>query len=264
VRQTTTAIVGTKYNPSSTCGCLHPHGVSGLDNVSAPDNVTAERSVSAIILAGGSSSRLGQNKALIEIAGRPLIERVVQRLRPLVTDILVVTNTPDQLAFLGLPMTRDVYQAIGTLGGLHAGLSAIHTEYGLVVGCDMPFLNPGLLRYMISLLVQTCSQGAGAPRPYDVVMPRIAPAPEGAAPAGAYYEPLHAIYARRCLPVVEQSILSGRRRMLSFIPQVNVRYVDQETISRFDPQHLSFFNLNSADDLARMKALLEGDSHPCE
>jgi len=256
MRQTTTALVA-KYDLGDAYGCPHPPGVSGLDNV------TAERSVSAIILAGGSSSRLGQNKALIEIAGQPLIERVVKRLRSLVTEILVVTNTPDQLAFLGLLMIRDIYRGIGTLGGLHAGLSAIRTQYGLVVGCDMPFLNPDLLRYMISLLKRTCSHGAGAPRPYDIVMPRIAPANAFAAPAGVYYEPLHAIYARRCLPFIEQSILSGRRRMLSFIPQVNVRYVEKETISRFDPHHLSFFNVNSADDLARMKALLEGASHPC-
>jgi molybdopterin-guanine dinucleotide biosynthesis protein A len=262
MRQTTTVLMA-KYDLGDAYGCLHPPGISGLDKV------TGERSVSAIILAGGSSSRLGQNKALIEIAGQPLIERVVKRLRSLVTEILVVTNTPDQLAFLGLLMIRDIYRGIGTLGGLHAGLSAIRTEYGLVVGCDMPFLNPDLLRYMISLLKRTCSHGAGAPRPYDIVMPRIAPAngfavPESAAPTGAYYEPLHAIYARRCLPFIEQSILSGRRRMLSFIPQVNVCYVEQETISRFDPHHLSFFNVNSADDLARMKALLEGASHPCK
>ena len=192
--------------------------------------------VSGIILAGGTSSRLGQDKALFQSGGLSLIERVVRRLGEVVTEIVVVTNDPDRYAFLGLPMTGDVYQRVGTLAGLHAGLKAIHSAYGLVVGCDMPFLNPALLRFMIS-------QRTG----YDVVIPLI----------GEYYEPLHAVYARRCLPTIERSILSGQRRVRAAYAQARVRTVEQEEIAIYDPGHLSFFNVNTPDDLERLSAIVD-------
>lgn len=189
------------------------------------------KNVSGIILAGGKSSRLGQNKALIEFEGEPVIQRVVYALQPLVDEIVLATNTPECFAFLGLRMVADVYVDSGALGGLHAGLSAIQSEYGLTVGCDMPFLNIDLLQYM---LLHTMD--------YDIVMPRI----------DDFYEPLHAIYARRCLPAIEHSIQSGQRRLLSFASQMNVWYIGGDEIDRFDPQHLSFFNINSPDDVKRM------------
>ncbi len=189
------------------------------------------KNVSGIILAGGKSSRLGQNKALIEFEGEPIIQRVVNVLHPLVDEIVLATNTPECFTFLGLRMVADLYAGTGALGGLHAGLSAIQSEYGLVVGCDMPFLNAALLEYMLL-------HKAG----HDIVIPRI----------GDYYEPLHAIYARRCLPAIERSIESGQRRLLGFASQMDVRYIDPDEIARIDPQRLSFFNLNAPDDLARM------------
>jgi molybdopterin-guanine dinucleotide biosynthesis protein A len=191
--------------------------------------------VSGIVLAGGSSSRLGQDKALVCIAGRSLIERVIDVLRPLVSNIVLVAQSSEPLAYLGLPVVADVYPGVGTLGGLHAGLSAIHTEYGLVVGCDMPFLNAGLLRFMIS-------QARG----YDVVMPRVA----------EYYEPLHALYARRCAPTVERSILAGRRRIRHALADLCIRYIEESEIDRYDPDHLSFYNVNTPVELERAQALL--------
>ena len=133
-------------------------------------------------------------------------------------------------------MTGDVYQRVGTLAGLHAGLKAIHSAYGLVVGCDMPFLNPALLRYLVSRRMG-----------YDVVIPRI----------GEYYEPLHAVYARRCLPTIERSILSGQRRVRAAYAQARVRTVEQEEIAIYDPGHLSFFNVNTPDDLERLSAIVD-------
>jgi molybdopterin-guanine dinucleotide biosynthesis protein A len=191
--------------------------------------------VSGIILAGGESSRFGRNKALVDAAGLPLIQRVVDRLRLLVDEIVLVTNCPDEFAFLGLPMTGDIHRGVGTLGGLHAGLCAIHGGYGLAVGCDMPLLSVGLLRYMVSL----CSG-------YDVVMPQI----------GEYHEPLHALYSKRCLPCIERAIQAGQRRMLRACDGMRVRYVQDDEISAHDPRHLSFFNVNDAQDLLKMEVLL--------
>jgi molybdopterin-guanine dinucleotide biosynthesis protein A len=191
--------------------------------------------VSGIVLAGGTSSRLGQNKALIDVAGKRMIERVIDRLRLVVDEIVLVANDPAPLAFLELPVVGDRYEGVGTLGGLHAGLCAIRAEYGLAVGCDMPFLNPELLAYMISLR-----------HGIDVVMPRV----------GTYYEPLHALYAKRCLASVERVILSGQRRIRHVWEGQKVRYVDDAEIARHDPDHLSFFNVNGPQDLVRLNALL--------
>ncbi len=200
--------------------------------------------VSGIILAGGKSSRLGQNKALIDLAGKPVIQHVVDTLRQLVDEIVLATNTPDIFAFLGVRMVADRYVGAGPLGGLHAGLSAIDGEYGLVVGCDMPFLNAALLKHMLL-------QRTG----YDIVMPRI----------GNYYEPLHALYGRHCLSAIEHSLQNGQRRLLGFADQLKVRYVEQDEILRFDPQQLSFFNLNSPDDLTRMREIVQaGRRSPSE
>jgi molybdopterin-guanine dinucleotide biosynthesis protein A len=191
--------------------------------------------VSGVVLAGGCSARLGRNKAFIEVAGQLMIERVVEQLRAALCEIVLVTNSAEKFAFLGLPMVRDIYQGIGALGGLHAGLSAIRTEYGLVVGCDMPFLNSDLLRFMIS-------RRTG----HDVVMPRT----------GQHYEPLHAIYAKRCLPGIEQAISSGQRRILRACVGMRIQWVEPAQVARYDPHHLSFFNVNTGGDLERMKRVL--------
>ena len=194
--------------------------------------------VSGIILAGGSSTRLGQDKALIAAGEETLIERVVRRLEGVVTRIVLVTNEPERYAFLGLPVAGDVYPGVGTLGGLHAGLAAIETPYALAVGCDMPFLNPALLRHIISLR-------AGC----DVVMPRI----------GRYREPLHALYARSCAARLAHAIGAGQRRIMHALEGARLCYVEREAIVRYDPQLHSFFNVNEPQDLARMRALLDGD-----
>jgi molybdopterin-guanine dinucleotide biosynthesis protein A len=198
-------------------------------------NTVCSDIVSGIILAGGSSSRLGEDKALVRVAGRSLIERVIDVLRPLVANIVLVAQSAEPLAHLGLPVVADVYPGVGTLGGLHAGLNAIRTEYGLVVGCDMPFLNAGLLRFMMSQV-----------RGYDVVMPRV----------GKYYEPLHALYARRCALVVERSILAGRRRIRRALADLCIRYIEESEIDRYDLDHLSFYNVNTPEELERAQVLL--------
>jgi molybdopterin-guanine dinucleotide biosynthesis protein A len=194
--------------------------------------------VSGIILAGGASSRFGLNKALLKVGDLPLVAKVANRLRSVVDDLVLVTNLPEQFGFLGLTMVGDIYRGIGTLGGLHAGLSAIRTRYGFVVGCDMPFLNADLLRYMVSVRDRA-----------DVIMPRL----------GRYYEPLHAVYAIQCLPNIEQSIKAGQRRVLRACDGLRIRYVDEEEIARYDPHHRSFFNVNTPDDLQRMNEILESD-----
>jgi molybdopterin-guanine dinucleotide biosynthesis protein A len=199
---------------------------------------TGSRRAGGIILAGGQSSRLGQDKALIDVDGDLLVERVIRRLRQVVVEIVLVTDRPERLAFLGLPMTQDLYPGIGTLGGLHAGLSALHADYGVAVGCDMPFLSPDLLRYLISL-----QDG------YDVVMPKL----------GKYHEPLHAVYGKRCLPLIERTIEAGQRRIMQALYGARVCYVKDAQMTAYDPDLRSFFNVNQPQDLERMRVLLDAE-----
>jgi len=179
---------------------------------------------------------LGQDKALVEVAGRTLVERVVDVLRSLVNEIVLVTPSPERLAWMGLSAVDDVHPGIGTLGGLHAGLAAIKNPYGLVVGCDMPFLNHDLLAYMISMAGDA-----------EIIMPRV----------GRFYEPLHALYARSILPVLEGRILAGQRRIRQACAGLRTRYVLEDEILKYDPEHLSFFNVNTPEDLERARTVLD-------
>lgn len=184
--------------------------------------------ISSVILAGGQSRRMGVNKAFLKVGHRFLIERVISQVSIVAKEVIVVTNTPDEYAHLSYPTVADVFPGKGSLGGIYSGLKAASNPYVLVVGCDMPFLNASLLRYMLLL-----TPG------YDVVVPRTE---QGV-------EPLHALYSKACLPAMEQLLQQDNLKVIAFYSQVRVRYVEQEEIKILDPQLLSFFNVNTPDDL---------------
>jgi molybdopterin-guanine dinucleotide biosynthesis protein A len=193
------------------------------------------RDVSCAILAGGLSSRFGQDKALVEIGGEILIERVASRLRKVTDDLFIVGNNLSRFEHMGLRLVQDLVDGMASLGGIYTALeSALHPHL-FVVGCDMPFLDLNLIRYMFLL-----SPG------YDVVMPYV----RGEA------EPMHAIYGKVCIPPVEELIRAGDRKIIKLLPQVHVRDVRDDEIAIFDPQYRSFFNLNTPKDLARMHSIL--------
>jgi molybdopterin-guanine dinucleotide biosynthesis protein A len=195
--------------------------------------------VSAIVLAGGQSKRLGRDKALLELQGQPLVSRTVQKLAALSDDLLVVTSDPSRYIPLGLParLIPDERPGVGSLMGIYSGLRAARNIHALAVACDMPFLNLPLLRYMVPLASS-----------YDVVIPRL----------GGLTEPLHAIYGKSCLPFMAGLLEQGRRRIIAFFDQVQVRYVEQGEIERFDPRHLSFVNVNTPSEWAKVQELLSG------
>ena len=147
-----------------------------------------------MIQAGGKSTRMGgQPKALLEVGGRRIIERVVEAVTPVVGDPLVVTNTPEVYAFLGLPMVPDIHPDHGSLGGIYSGLAAVAGEAAFTVACDMPFLHPDLVR----LVVERAPWG-------DVVIPRV----------GEQLETMHACYGKRCLPAMQERLRSRLRQIL--------------------------------------------------
>jgi len=195
------------------------------------------REITGIILAGGEGRRLGGNKALLELGDRSLLARVVAKVRPLCAEVIVVgLSAVDQAQ--GRRCIADIYPGHGALGGIHTGLQAAHTEYSLVVGCDMPFLNHDLLRYMM-----------GQVEGYDVIIPRLK----------GLTEPLHALYSRNCLESIEHLLTQGGGRIISFFPQVRVRYIEAAEVDRFDPQRRSFFNINTSEDWQRAQRwVMEG------
>jgi len=190
--------------------------------------------VSCVVLAGGQSTRMGRAKAFIEILGCPMIEWTLQALAGLSPETILVVNDPERFAYLGHRLVCDLYPDQGALGGLYTGLASMAHERAMVVACDMPFLNRDLLAYQASLADHS-----------DAVVPRI----------GEYLEPLHAVYSRACLPALENTLNHGRHRFGDFFNSIHLRYVEQEEIDRFDPQHRSFINVNTLADLDAVRRL---------
>jgi len=195
--------------------------------------------VSGLVLAGGGSRRMGRNKAFLELGGRPLVEIVVGRMAQVCTEVLVVAGDAHRYTALKVPVIEDRFQGVGALGGLHAGLEAAAHDLALVVGCDMPFLNPDLLRAFVGW-------AAG----FDVVVLRHGDE--------QHVEPLHGACRRTCLPAIEAAIRARRRRIVSFFPHVRVRYVTQEDVAPFDPDLRSFRNVNTPKEWEAVQAEWSG------
>lgn len=190
-----------------------------------------------MILAGGQSRRLGTDKSLLELDGQSLLARTAHKLATLSDDIVVVTNKPENYEHLSLEarFVPDEQPGAGALMGVYSGLKAAAHDSALALACDMPFLNISLLRYM---LLKSAS--------YDAVVPRL----------GDFLEPLHAIYGKRCLPFMEALLAAGQKQIIAFFDDVEVGYVEDEEIDRFDPLRLSFLNVNEPADWQRAQELL--------
>lgn len=183
--------------------------------------------VTGVVLAGGASRRMGRDKAFLELGGRPLIAHVLDRMGEVCEEVLIVANDVPRYASLGVRVVPDVFPGVGVLGGLHAGLRAARHDLILAVGCDMPFLNPALLRAFAAW-----AEG------YDVAALR----------QGEQVETLHTAYRRTCLPAMEQVIRAGYRRIVSFFPYVRVRYIAPEEAGTLDPGLHSIRNINTPQE----------------
>jgi molybdenum cofactor guanylyltransferase len=194
------------------------------------------------ILAGGKSSRLGRDKAFVEVRGRPLIEDLLAQTNGLGMETLIVTNSLEAYRYLNVPLFSDVFPERGPLGGLYTALAAASHPHVLCLACDMPFIVRPLMDYLISLI----SEGDA-----DVVVPRL----------GGLMEPVRAIYARTCLVPMRAALESNQLALHKFLAAsgLRVRFVDEPEIDRFDPTHLSFFNINTLEDLERAQQLAGTD-----
>jgi len=198
--------------------------------------------ISCIVLAGGKGLRLGHDKTLETVGDRSLVECVVSNLSLFDSDVILVTareqSFPQLTGYPKLRIVTDTYPDKGPLGGIYTGLAASDSLHNLVVACDMPLLNPALLRYMIQVSAD-----------FDLVVPRV----------DDMVEPLHAVYSKGCLAPIGWLLEQGNLRVSKLFTMVRVRYVETEEINRFDPKHLSFFNINTEADLETARELAAGD-----
>ena len=195
--------------------------------------------ITCIVLAGGKGLRLGRDKVQETVGAENLLQRVLSQLVSFNRDIIIVTAGDKPLPPLnGYQRSRvvtDIYPGGGALGGVYTGLAESSSRYNLVVACDMPFLNQALLRYMVGL-------SAG----FDLVVPRL----------GDLVEPLHAVYSKSCLVPMERMLKRDNLEVRGLFELVSVRYVESDEIDRFDPQRLSFFNVNTEADLEKARQMV--------
>lgn len=196
---------------------------------------------SAAILAGGKSSRMGANKALLEVGGLGMIDRTVELLRPLIDDLFLVADDPGPYSRLGVPVVPDVHPGRGVVGGIHAALRHAAHPLTLCVACDMPHIG----RDLIELLLTSARPGD------DAIVPRIDGRPE----------PLLAVYGRTACAGFEQAITTGRLRVVQALDGLRVRFIDERELRVADPGLRSFVNVNTPGELAAAR-LLSGRQEP--
>jgi molybdopterin-guanine dinucleotide biosynthesis protein A len=178
---------------------------------------------------------MGQDKAALLIQGEPLLARTARTVRAITSEIAII-GPPERAALApGIPVIPDRWPNAGPLGGIATALHALAGEAVLVVGCDMPFLNVALLRYLIEL-----------GETQEAVVVRL----------DGQVHPLHAVYRKSCLPALEAQLAAGDLRVQGFLARLQVRYVEPPELDRFDPEHRSVFNANTPEEWAQALKLL--------
>ena len=192
---------------------------------------------SLAIIVGGQSRRMGRDKAFVQLGGKSLIQRLLERTADLgQAETLLITNKPAAYAHLQLPMHGDALPGKGSLGGIYTALLNATSEFVLALACDMPFVNGDLLRFMIAQINMDI----------DIVVPRVDGYPQG----------LHAIYRKTCTQPIREQMEANRLKIIGFYGQMRVCYLDEADYFAFDPLALSFTNLNTPEELAEAQRLL--------
>ncbi|MBI5901878.1 MAG: molybdenum cofactor guanylyltransferase [Deltaproteobacteria bacterium] len=186
--------------------------------------------LTAAILAGGQSSRMGFNKAFIEIEARPIIERSVKLLKGLFRDVIVIANDVPAYERLDVRVASDLIKGAGSLGGIYTAIFHSGSNHTFVTACDMPYLNADVIGKIIS--------SAGG---YDAVVPFI----------GSELHPMHAIYSKRCLKPIRSMIDEGNFRIKDLFNRIDVRRLVVEDFKGL-PAALSVTNVNTREDLSRI------------
>ncbi|MYC76795.1 molybdenum cofactor guanylyltransferase [Candidatus Poribacteria bacterium] len=203
--------------------------------------------VTGVILAGGQSRRMGENKALMPLGDDALIGHVIRRMRLITDELLLITNTPTEYANLGVSMHGDIFPDTGALGGIYTGLMHASHDAVLCVACDSPFLNPNLLAYLVSVLGE-----------YDAVMPYTYSRNKDIGVTNPFHsthqitlQTLCAAYSKRCLPIIESMLRESELRVHALAERAHIKRISPEIWQKFDPDGRSFFNINTPEDFER-------------
>jgi molybdopterin-guanine dinucleotide biosynthesis protein A len=195
---------------------------------------------SAIILAGGKNSRIGRNKAFIQLPnGRTILQSTLDILQKIFPEIIIVTNRKEAYREFDVLVVEDLIRECGPLGGIFTGLCHSSSQRNFVTACDMPFIRPALIR---SLLAKSGT--------YDVVLPEV----------GGETEPLFGVYSKNSIPIIFEHLQRRNLKMREVLAKLKVGTIGTEKIDQVDPQHLSFFNINTAEDLKRAESVAMGIS----
>jgi molybdopterin-guanine dinucleotide biosynthesis protein A len=210
--------------------------------------------VTGIILAGGRSARMGREKAWVDLAGRPLVRWVLDALREVTDEQVVVAREPGELAALGIPVIIDQFGRRGPLTGIHAGLKAVSTDLNLVVACDLPLVRPGLLAFLARAVGP-----AAAAVPYAAEGPPPSPG-EYTTAREAGLQPLCAAYRRRCIGPLERIMTAGSFPTATLVSVIHARVIPPEAWRPHDPDGHSFFNVNTPEDVIAAARILAQSS----
>ncbi len=189
-----------------------------------------------VILAGGQNKRFGgQNKAFIRVGGRRIVDRQLDTFRRLFGQVVLVTNDPAAYMDVDALIVSDHYPDRSSLNGLHAGLFAASQEYAFFSACDAPFARPNLIRCVLDRIDPKA----------DIVMPSTQ----------AGFEPMFAVYRKTCLPAMTHQLEQGLLKIQGLFRKVRVKTVDEAELRRTDPELISFFNINTPEDLKRAEKI---------
>jgi molybdopterin-guanine dinucleotide biosynthesis protein A len=183
--------------------------------------------VTAIILAGGKSRRMGSNKAFLRYGDTTFIEHQVMMLRKIFDEIILSANDVNAYSRLKLPVVSDLIPEKGPLSGICAGLSRAKSSHAFVIACDMPFINEKLILYLKSLI-----------NGYDVVVPQTSHG----------LEPMHAFYSRNCIQPMRRCLEEGRLRIVDFFSEVKVKIIGEREFAGLDASMQSLVNLNTPEE----------------
>lgn len=183
-----------------------------------------------IILAGGKNSRMGRNKAFIQIRGIRIIDNTIDIFKRIFKEVIIVTNNPEDYEYTKLRLVKDKIPDKGSLGGLYSGIEAAKYKKCFVVACDMPYISEELIRYIISL------EG------YDIVVPKVS----------GRLEPLFASYTKSCSDCMREQLENNNLKITYSFSKFKVKELNEEKISIYDKKFLSFININTPQELEKI------------
>lgn len=201
------------------------------------ENFITSGPISIAILAGGHSKRMGQNKALLTVNNVPILQRMINAVKPFGSDIFLVTNTPQHYHQFQLPMVPDIIKGKAALGGIYTALTQAKEAWVLVLACDMPFVDGAIIQHLTSLINDQS----------EVVCPRN---------EAGYPEPLHSLYHTQCLPLVEQHVQTNELKIANLFTKLVVHYADYAQLALLAATPHFFLNVNTPADLDMAKSVI--------